>query len=338
MALKAYEAYRRAVSKKPVEHWQELMQASVNDTWDDTSTVMTLQGQEVLGELAFADESLQVNSVIDPKTGNALGDQYRKIIYKTYQESLITPDTTQTNRFLGKYYMLDGFYWLTVNTNTNVGALATAILQKCNNTLKWYDSNGIFHEWPCVFERTLNSTAFDDGSRGVAEVSANSLIKVQLNAETQTIEYNQRFVFNGHAFQVRQINNHISETYLELYIFEIQVQSNDDLEENVANVPNSETPVGAETAILPKVNKVLQDKTQVFSVHKYSNGKVLSDTYSVSASGPAANVNYVLTIINGNSFSIKNILQSSTPLVITCTNTNDVSDVVSITILLTGGW
>lgn len=338
MALDAYKAYRRSLSKRPVEQWQALMQASVNDTWNDTSTVTTVQGQDLLGGTEYSDESVQVNSVIDPKTGSALGDQFRKIIYKTYKESLINSDLTQTKRFLGKYYVFDNFYWLTINTNTNIGALATAILQKCNNTLKWYDKKGVFHQWPCVFERTLNATSFDLGSQGVSEVSANSLIKVQLNDETAEIEYNQRFILNGHAFQVKQINNHISETYLELYIFEIQVQSNDDLVDNVANVTNSITPKKNETAILPKINKINQGKTQAFTVYKYVNGVATDASYNISLSGPVAGVNYTAVIIDGNNFTVKNDLQSDTPLLITCSNTQELGDVVTMSVLLTGGW
>ena len=45
-------------------------------------------------------------------------------------------------------------------------------MQRCNNSLKWYDSNGVLHDWACVFQRSLSGTSFIYGSEGVPEVDA----------------------------------------------------------------------------------------------------------------------------------------------------------------------
>lgn len=338
MALKFYKAYLNTTSKEPNEYWRELRQAAVDDTWFDTSTVSRVEGQTSVGKKTYACESVQLNSVLDPKTGSSLGDNFRKIIYRNLAEAEITEDTTKTKRFLGKYYKFDNYTWLTINTNTNVGAIATAIVEKCNNTLKWYDANGVFHIYPCVFERSLSSTGFDYGSKGVAEVSATSLIKVQRNAETETIQYNQRFLFDERAFQVKQINNHISSTYMELYIFEIQIQANDDLKNNIANTENEISPTTTETILSPDINKILQGRTQEFSIYKYINGVESTDTYNIEVTGAVSNVNYILNIIDGNRFTIQNKLQSNEPLVITCTNITDEEDIVVKEIVLGGVW
>lgn len=338
MALEYYKAYLNSMAQDPVTYWRELGQEATNDVWLDTSTVETIQGQTSLGAITYGPESVQVNSVIDPKTGKQLGDDYRKIIYKTLADSLIHKDTTKTNRFWGKYYKFRDYTWLTVNTNTIIGSSASAILQRCNNWLKWYDKNNVLHQWECVFERSLSSTGFDYGSEGVAEVGSDTLIRVQRNAETELIPFNQRFIFDGHAFQVKQINNHISDTYMELYLFETQIQSNDDLVNNIANSDGEIKPTTNETLITPDVNKILQGETQNFSVYNYIDGVPSSSTYKVEVLGGSVGVNYTLTIIDGNNFSITNILQSNSPLTIVCTNTQDSSDIVSINIILGGLW
>ena len=206
MALEFYNAFRNAFDGEPANYWQELHQAAVDDTWFDTSTVRKVQGQTMPGMRTYACESVQVNSVLDPKTGTSLGDNYRKIIYRVLKDNEIKDDLTKTKRWLGKYYKLEDYTWLTINTNTNIGAFATAVLEKCNNSLKWYDKDKILHVWPCVFERTLGSTSFSWGSQEVPEVDSTTLIKVQLNEETAKIPFNQRFLFDGHAFQVKQLN------------------------------------------------------------------------------------------------------------------------------------
>lgn len=338
MALEFYNAFRNAFDGEPANYWQELRQAAVDDTWFDTSTVRKVQGQTMPGMRTYACESVQVNSVLDPKTGTSLGDNYRKIIYRVLKDNEIKDDLTKTKRWLGKYYKLEGYTWLTINTNTNIGALATAVLEKCNNSLKWYDKDKILHVWPCVFERTLGSTSFSWGSQEVPEVDSTTLIKVQLNEETAKIPFNQRFLFDGHAFQVKQLNNHISKTYLEIYMFETQIQANDDLENNIANLPDNVVPFTAESKILPEVNNLLKGDTQTFTVYNYVDGKPNADTFSVVCSGPKENVNYILTIIDGNTFTIENLAQSYEPLVITCTNNSNPDDVVSVELLLGGLW
>lgn len=329
MSLDTYNAYLNGIAQKPVDYWRELMQSTVNEDWDNASTIEETLGQKSNGSTEFESEELRVMSVINPKTGNALGDDYRKIIYK---------DFTNASRFLGKYYTFGGETWLTINTNTRIGASKSAILQKCNNTLKWYDSNGTLHSWACVFQRALSGTSFEYGSEGVPEVDADSLIKVQRNDETNLIPVNQRFIFDGHAFQVRQINNHISDTYLELYIFEIQVQSNDDTQNDIANTTGEVTPATNKSLLLPEINKIVQGSTVSFSVYNYVNGVKTTDTFTISASGAIPAVNYVLTIIDGNNFTIQNLLESNRPLKIVCANNNKPHDTIVKNIILGGIW
>lgn len=367
MSLNFYKSYINSIAKDPVSDWREATQAMINETWEDTSTIETVQGQSHIGSKSFVEESVQWNSVLDPKTGSALGDDFRKIIYKTLFDNELPPEVLEatqelirctngvelyrfttingkqylvrnSHRFLGKYYKFNNYFWLTINTNTVVGSNASAVLQRCNNILKWIDANGVAHEWPCVFERKLSSTQFDLGSEGVAEIDATTLIKVQRNSETENIQYNQRFIFDGKAFQVSQINNHISDTYLEIYMFETQVQSNDDLINNMANIKQENMLTINGTRLIPEINSISQDQTEYFIVHRYENGIITSSQYDISIMGPADNVNYKLDIIDGNNFSITNIMRSDIPMTLICTNKENPTDVVAMNILLTGEW
>ena len=332
MNLPSYKAYKETISQKPVDYWQQLTQATVNEDWSNSSTVMVVQGQVVNGSKTFSNEELRVMSLIDPKTGNTFGDEYRKVIYKNFA-------LRKNNRFLGKYYQFDDSVWIVVNTNTRVGATASAILQKCNNVLKWYDSNNKLHSWDCVFQRTLSSTNFDSGSKGVIEVSSDSMIKVQRNVETDSITINQRLIFDDHAFQVKQINNHISDSYMEIYITETQIQANDDIENDVANSPDDVVPESTNgIQIIPEVSRIIQGNEEDFSVYNYIDGEPNSDTFDVNTYGPVLGKDYTLTIIDGNHFTIANLKESKTPLVIVCTNKNDNSQKVITKLMLGGIW
>lgn len=367
MELNFYKAYKNSLAQKPVDSWRNLMQQAISETWEDTSTIEILSGQSTIGGTSFAQEHLQVTSVVSPKTGKVLGDDFRKIIYKNLFDNELPPNIIKTsqflvnrvgnvelykfktiegedflvrnsNRWLGKYYRFKGYTWLTINTNTIIGAAATAILQRCNNWLKWYDADGTFHQWECVFDRALSSTGFDFGSENVPEISSDIVIKVQRNAETDSISFNQKFVFDGHVFQVKQINNHISETYMELYLFETQIQANDNLVDGIANNPIPSVEMQNNIVISPNIQKINLGETQKFSVFNYVNGVPTDDGFDISLSGPKQGLDYELLIIDKNNFSIKNLKQSNTPLSITFSNINNVEQNCTINILLGGKW
>ena len=366
MALKYYNVLNQ-IKETPEEYWKNLMQASVNETWEDTATIQNVNGQLSVGSKDYGIENLQVNSVIDPKTNKDFGDNYKKIIYKIFENNRLPPDVVPASQFLvssaggvnlyrymtinneyflvrssdryvGKYYRFDGYTWLTINTNTIVGALATAILQKCNQKLKWYDKSGNYHEWDCVFARTLSEKNFNYGKKSVIEVGADAIIQVQQNDETKTINYNQRFIINGKAFQVKQINDYVSTTYMELYVFEVQVQVNDDIVNNISNSKGDIEDTSNGTILLPEINEILLNQTIYFSVYNYTNGEKNQDTYSIEIIGGIENINYKLLVINGNNFSIKNTLSLNEPIEIKCVNTSNSTDVVTKKIILGGSW
>ena len=327
MALKFYGAYMNSFAQEPSTDWKELMQSSINDTWEDTSTISTVKGQVSISALTYADESVQLNSVFDPTTNTLFSDEYRKIIYKTYETS---------DRWKGKYYQWDNKTWLVTNTSSTIGALNTAIARQCNNYLKWVDSNGVYKSYPCVFERNLKNTSYTYGGDGVPQIKATTAILVQKNATTSGITINQRLIFDEQAFQIEEINNHISDTYMELYVFATQTQPNDDLTSSIANSSGVIIPTTDGIKVLPQTVKILQGSTQVFTVYNYDDGVAKSNTFTIVASGvePSATY-YVLTVLGDNSFSIQNVKKNLTPLTVVCTD-DVTSSTLTIKIILGG--
>ena len=301
-------------------------QANVDEMLSVASTYAEVQEQEEAGSVKYNEIKCRLTSLIDPKTGKDFGDEYRKIIFDNYSH----------NKWLGQMYQFDNYYWLATNTNTRVNASASSVLRRCNNELKWYDNNNILHTIPCVFSREVSSENMRDGSSGVPQIWGTIKIQVQRNAETNSLKLNQRLLFDGFAFQIQQINNHISSTYMELYLFETQIQVTDDTINDIVN-GKIDTPVtGTETKILPMVNSIYLHDTQVFTVNKYVNGVANSDTFTVTCENVPV-INYTLNIINGNSFSIKNNFPTASLLLIKCTN-NTTSEITTLSVKLTKSW
>lgn len=326
MALSFYDAYINSMAVTAKQEWSANYQAALDDFWDNTNTVETIQAQSAVGSKEFVDEPVQLTSTALGNTGTHIGDFWRKIIHKNQAEA--------TN-YLGKYYIIDNQYWLTVNTNTVIGAVKDSVLRFCNQTLNWVDNGGVFHSWACVLEENkLTYTNPDTGTKEVSQVAADMVMLVQQNAETRQIPINQRFVFDGKAYQVKQINPHICPTYLMVYLNAVQLQECDNTETNLANAGEIAPADG--TRILPQVWKVPQAQAQTYSVYAYANGEPTADEFTITAQYDPAKA--IFTVIDGNHFSITNIAQSNTPVVVTCSPSGAEGEAAEITITLGGAY
>lgn len=327
MAYTFYSAYIDGMAQSPQEDWQESYQQSANEYWDNTSTVAVVSGQKEINNTEYQNEDVQINSLINIKTGENFGDEYRSLIYRNYCEQ---------NGWLGKYYQIDGNYWLVTNTNTRIGSVKTAVIRYCNNILKWYDDTNTLREYNCVYSNRLTGTSLDYGSEGVPQIEADGQILIQRNNDTDKIPFNQRFILDGHAFQVKQIDNHYSPTLMTIYLFETQIQSNDDLVNNIAGGQGEVNPTTTENMILPNIGKINLGQTIEFNVYNYVNGVANTDTFTVSISG-VPETSYTLQIIDGNNFSITNVVSETSALNISCVN-NTTNESVTKEITLGGVW
>lgn len=75
-----------------------------------------------------------------------------------------------------------------------------------------------------------------------------------------------------------------------------------------------------EIQISPDKNYVLEGKTETYAVYLYSNGVQQADTFTFSCNGSSVpSANYTFTQVDGNHFSVKNILRDvSSYLIISC--------------------
>jgi len=100
----------------------------------------------------------------------------------------------------------------------------------------------------------------------------------------------------------------------------------------------SATPIVENQNIIdPAITGILQGEIENYTVYKYENNVVQSDTFTITGSGVSTDY-YTLTVIDGNNFSVTNIKRyDESVLTILCTNNVDAST-VSIDIDLEGLW
>lgn len=227
--------------------------------------------------------------------------------------------------------------WLLISLDKQYLNNIKGRMMLCNNTLKWNVGN-IIKKYPCVIEDEISYTNYKYGNNGLVEQGGDIVVLVKKDNNTSSLLVNDRFIFNGRAFRIKQKLNELNSGFLEIYMSKVSELQNDDLINNIAKNDDSENIViGNNTVISPIIDNILENDTNTFSVYKYVNSIKQSDRFSIVSSN-VPDANYELTIIDDNNFSIKNLKQyTQSPLILTITNLTT-SEILTRKYWLEGKW
>ena len=227
--------------------------------------------------------------------------------------------------------------WLLTSLDTQYLYNVTGRILECNNSLRWKDNNENLNCYPCVIKDALTYTNFKWGNSGVVESGGDIVVLVQRNKKTSQIDINDRFIFSGVAFKVKQKFNELNPDYLELYMMKVPELEGDDLVNNIAINENPSIEVKNEIVLNPQITEILQGETQSFSVYSYKDKNKTSDSFTISIEDVPNNY-YKLDIIDGNNFSIENVKQyTKNPMNIICKN-NSNENSITTQMWLGGKW
>lgn len=227
--------------------------------------------------------------------------------------------------------------WLLTSLDTQYLYNVKGRMLLCNNSLRWKDTEGELNCFPCVIKDAMTYTNFKWGNSGIVESGGDIVVLVQRNVFTSKVEINDRFIFTGVAFKVKQKFNELNPDYLELYMMKVPELEGDDLENNIAINERPITSVKKNVVIEPNISEILQGNTQDFSVYNYIDGIANSDVFDISIEDVPQD-NYELNIKDGNNFSITNKKQyTKNQLKIICKNNID-NSITSKQIWLGGNW
>jgi len=362
-------------------------------------------------DLATAYDILFANGNVKDKTVG-----YKQLISYPYDTYVF-----QKGDYIHMAYGGESTTWLLTTLEATALYDVKGRLEQCNNDMKWIDSNGVLQSYRCVIQDEIKEDRIRD-NRYITIPDGYIRVYVQSNSDTSQLKTNQRFIFNGSAYQIRSVINY-ADTGLIRYIMvkDAENEETDDLINNIADVysktysisivqDNFEQEVGytnildynltlndevstadvewvssdlniatinsstgqinllalgsvtftarmsenadisdaitvtvvgslsslEDNLISPDISSIYQGETQTYTAYNYVDNVASADTFTIVGSG-ASTDNYTLTIIDGNSFSVKSLGYDATALTITCTNDTDASTVVK-QIGLKGLW
>ena len=198
-----------------------------------------IQYEKTYGKKDFEYVTGRVDSVINPSTGQKLGDDFKNFIFSNSSDPVYT----------GKLFKWKKNYWIATNTNTYESVSNNCVVRRCNNMLKWIDKFGNIISEPCIMIETIKQSNDYSGDK-LTMISGFTGLFCQRNASTSQIVSNQRFLFgtkeNRKAFRVfgdgvknflnSETDNDESPSVIELTIGGAYVYPDiDDLENGIAN-------------------------------------------------------------------------------------------------------
>lgn len=267
------------------------------------------------------------------KTDKVLGS------FKELYSYPYNPHVFEIGNYISFSYGGDTHDWLITTLDKQLYYNVNGRIERCNITLKFLDSNGNLKSYPAVARDELKRALFDFKEYIITPQGYLNIV-TQVNSDTKTIKRNQRFLFGDpyQAFKCVAIINYTDTNTIGLELMVDEISPEDDLVNGIANGLNissiSSTPTTGNFILPSNITSIIQNVTQIYTVNHFVNGTANSDTFTITENG-ALNSFYQLSVINGNSFSIKSLGYTSTPLVVICTNNSD-SSTVSISINLKG--
>lgn len=231
--MKYYNNYIQTLATNPHDTYMELMQASINAQWDNTTQVVSVFEQEKIGSEIFNPLEVRVDYAIDMGTGFKQDDDFKVFAFQDLQHKVAK----------GLLYQYDNDFWITVNTS-ELGSIAKdVVVRRCNNVMRWINrSNGFINEIPCAIEYVLESPK-EQKDKDVKVANGHITVICQGNEETRNLQKNTRFIFNKEPYRFLAFQKMLNEDafddgtadllYLDMYLD--MVEPDDDITNNIAN-------------------------------------------------------------------------------------------------------
>lgn len=174
--------------------WKDGLQALVDYSFENTSTIQFDVEEEIeFGTLQFAPITVRVNSLVDAKTGQRINDDYKKLIFKDldYKPKI------------GTRYKFENNIWIVFSTDNVKTDTSSVYVRRCNNTMNIQDKYGNIHKEPVYIDyKVTENQIFRNYSIDVP--SGRIYFQCQLNDYTKNIDVNDRYIFGGDVYKIRE--------------------------------------------------------------------------------------------------------------------------------------
>lgn len=279
----------------------EAYQSKVTNKFDQSTSTRIVQEEYPYGSGRFRDLICRVVSVRTVGTGSKMSDSYKTIIFKNQNN----------DKGIGFLYKFEDNYWIACNSDIMSSQSDSIVVRRCNNILRWMDSNGKVQSVPISFEEE----AFYLNNEVKQEVdSLNGYRKaiIQRTELTKTLLPNQRFIFGNKCLKLSGsgINDFLNQStedddgasVIKLnFEYDFPNEATDDMENKIANAYSNEFSINIDQK---STNYALSSNQYVFTATVLKNEEVITPglawTVNSTSNYTASQNNNKLNIVFGS--------------------------------------
>jgi hypothetical protein len=281
--------YKKMISTKGLTIREELIN-SFNDnlleSFEDDPSFYTIQHKNRTTSV-LSDIGVRLSTPYSIKASDTkIKDDYFQIIFKNF-------DATYG---LGDIFVFDNYSWMVVDTS-NIKTMTNSVLvQKCNNTLNFYDSSDVLHEIPCIVLDKYSVSI--ENTKYMPIVNCDILVIVSNTTTNRLITPNYIFKIGTYNYEVSKPDDITKPNLLLLPMNFTET-------EQIIPVVEEASESGTDY-ILSGDSEIKVGSTKVYTAQKYINGvlTVANFTFSIVNTGVPISA-YTLTVVDGDSCSIK---------------------------------
>ena len=278
MALTFYDSWR-TVSSTPSEFWKESIQALVDEQFENASNIYTIKKKNISTGL-YDSIIVRLEVPYELKQQSTIADDFRKVIFR---------DNSVIN-LVGDIFDFNDSYWICTDGGRIETPTDSCIIQRCNNTLKYYNKSGIswvLNEIPCIVTTPFKTNMGEDESRYMTTSVVDYQIIIPDNTDTEVIDVGIRFILNGRAFECKGFDD-ISCVGLRTIKVSLVETTNDDLlASNIANYYSHQNVYSIQLVSKSIVDLYYANQTSIIEAKFYLNGvEDTIPTFTITSSVP----------------------------------------------------
>lgn len=279
--LDPFNAVFNLVPSSTSDNLKQILQYKINSQFSNTPDVYQIQEEQTFGMQDWQNITVRIVHILsDKNTSDKKNDDWRGLIFQDLSHYYA----------LGIRYYFDNNFWITVESDYYHYPTASATILRCDNILKWRDSNGVLRQEPCNINSKVQRYR-NQYNQVLTSYEGYITVTCQLNQYTKTIENNQRFVFNGQAYKIINLENYHNKTYngndAPLLIMIMNRDPNndagDDLINNIANAYSNTYTIAMDQ---PSFNQTVGFTTTLTSTVKLNGNIVTNQPVTWSSSNP----------------------------------------------------
>jgi len=146
---------------------------------------------------------------------------------------LISYPYTTTQFSIGDYINWESKVWLLTTLDSQYDYSIGGKIVETNIDLNWLDDNSTLKSYRAYANNRISDAGFNE-NKNLFALNGDIIIRVQSNVDTISLKENKRFIINGNAYRITNINNFV-DGLLEFYMESADVSEYDDIINNIAN-------------------------------------------------------------------------------------------------------